>query len=116
MTGINIEKGIAVFFDLQKAFDTIPHYPLLCKVGVDCYLLWWIYNYLSEWKQQMFVNGTIYYTIYTHAGVAINQAVQPLVLDIRVLTTGAHGSILNTTLARSCLSIYNIRQGRQAVL
>ena len=29
--------------------------------------------------------------LYKHAGVAINQAVQPLVLDIRVLTTGAHG-------------------------
>ena len=60
-----LEKGIdlcAVFFDLRKAFDTVPHYPLLGKLeelGVNRCLLRWICNYLLEQKQQVFVDGAI---------------------------------------------------------
>ena len=44
-------KVCVVFFDVSKAFDTVPHSLLLAKLnklGLDPYLLWWIRNYLSD--------------------------------------------------------------------
>ena len=40
----------AVFFDISKAFDTVPHSPLLAKIaqiGVNPFLTRWIYSYLT---------------------------------------------------------------------
>ena len=40
-----------VFFDLYKAFDTIPHLPLLQKLsdcGLDQHILQWITCYLRD--------------------------------------------------------------------
>ena len=39
-----------VFFDVSKAFDTVPHLPLLQKlseIGLDPYLIRWIRNYVA---------------------------------------------------------------------
>ena len=39
-----------VFFDVSKAFDTVPHLPLLQKlseIGLDPYLIRWIRSYLA---------------------------------------------------------------------
>ena len=39
-----------VFFDVSKAFDTVPHLPLLQKLsetGLDPYLITWIRSYLA---------------------------------------------------------------------
>ena len=45
------EKGVcAVFFDLSKAFDSVPHGPLLTKllqIGIDPFIVRWIWSYLS---------------------------------------------------------------------
>ena len=41
----------AVFLDLRKAFDSVPHQPLLEKLattGLDDHLLRWIHRYLTE--------------------------------------------------------------------
>ena len=41
----------AVFFDFKKAFDTVPHSPLLSKLektGLDPHVVLWIQNYLAE--------------------------------------------------------------------
>ena len=35
-----------IFFDVRKPFDTVPHLPLLqtlAKVGLDKYLIRWLY-------------------------------------------------------------------------
>ena len=40
-----------VFFDVSKAFDTVPHLPLLKKlseIGLDSYLIRWIGSYLAS--------------------------------------------------------------------
>ena len=40
-----------VFFDVRKAFDTVPHLPLIQtmdKLGLDKYFLRWIRNYLLQ--------------------------------------------------------------------
>ena len=39
-----------VFFDVSKAFDTVPHLPLvkkLSEIGLDPYLIRWIRNYVA---------------------------------------------------------------------
>ena len=46
----------SVFFDLCKAFDSVPHQPLLCKLfhlQVNPFLLRWIHNYLSSRTQSV---------------------------------------------------------------
>ena len=49
-----------VFFDLQKAFDTVPHLPLLQKLrdhGLNPHILQWITSYLWDRKQFVVVDS-----------------------------------------------------------
>ena len=49
-----------VFFDLQKAFDTVPHRKLMCKLEklhLHLVLLTWLHNYLYGREQNVIVNG-----------------------------------------------------------
>jgi len=46
-----------MFFDLKKAFDSIPHQSLVDKLhsyGLDINTLAWIYSYLTNRKQHVF--------------------------------------------------------------
>ena len=60
-----VESGIeaaAVFFDFTKAFDFVPHKPLIEKLqkpllGLDVYLVQWITDYLTNCTQYVVVNG-----------------------------------------------------------
>ena len=50
----------AVFFDLRKAFDSVPHRPLLNKlksVGLSDHLIKWICSYLTNRVQHVVLNG-----------------------------------------------------------
>jgi len=50
----------AVFFDLTKAFDTVPNRALLEKltsIGLNKYLIKWVASYLTGQKQVV-VNGS----------------------------------------------------------
>ena len=50
----------AVFFDLRKAFDSVPHQPLLDKLantGLDRHTISWIRSYLSNHSQQVCTGG-----------------------------------------------------------
>ena len=52
-----LDKGYevcAVFFDISKVFDTVPHSLLIAKLnelGLDPYLLQWIKRYLTNRTQ-----------------------------------------------------------------
>ena len=51
-----------VFFDVSKAFDTVPHLALLSKLselGLDPYLLRWTGSYLSNRSQYVSIDGVI---------------------------------------------------------
>jgi len=50
----------AVFFDLQKAFDSVPHQCLMEKLqqtGLSDHILSWISDYLACREQKVVVNG-----------------------------------------------------------
>ena len=49
-----------IFFDLRKAFDSVPHRPLvdnLANLGLDAHALSWITSYLTNRKQHVVVGG-----------------------------------------------------------
>ena len=58
-----IDNGVpidALYLDLQKAFDSVPHQRLLLKLekmGITGNLLRWIKNFLSDRKQRVTLNG-----------------------------------------------------------
>ena len=50
----------AIFFDFRKAFDSVPHHPLIVKLralGLDDCIINWVKNYLAERTQVVAVNG-----------------------------------------------------------
>ncbi len=59
----HLEEGAeirAVFFDYKKAYDSVPHSPLLYKletIGLDQCIITWTHNYLAERQQRVVVNG-----------------------------------------------------------
>ena len=58
-----MDNGFAVslvFFDLRKAFDSVPHLPLLQKlkdIGLNQHILQWIASYLCNRQQYVVVDG-----------------------------------------------------------
>ena len=51
-----------IFFDIHKAFDSVPHQLLMEKlkvIGLNDYLLHWLHTYLSNRKQVVVVDGVI---------------------------------------------------------
>ena len=71
----------AVFFDLKKAFDSVPHRALLQKletIGVNKLLLKWLHSYLTNRKQQVVVNGATSTPANVLSGVPQGSVIGPL--------------------------------------
>ena len=85
-----LEKGqevCAVFFDLRKAFDTVPHRPLLDKLhsfGIDPNLISWICSYLTERKQHVIYDGVLSNGIPVLSGVPQGSVLGPLLFLIYI--------------------------------
>ena len=58
-----LDKGkevCAIFFDLRKAFDSVPHRCLMDKLtfaGLNPYILRWVASYLCNRRQYVVLNG-----------------------------------------------------------
>ena len=60
LTSYSHSMMCAVFFDYCKAFDSVPHRPLLCKLrdsGISCNVLKWLFSYLHSRKQFVVLSG-----------------------------------------------------------
>ena len=72
---------LAIYFDIQKAFDTVPHDVLLIKlanVGLDLNFLILICSYFSNRKQCVKINQTYSNTIPATSGVPQGSVLGPL--------------------------------------
>lgn len=86
----HLDKGAdvqAVFIDLQEAFDSVPHGPLIDKLislNIPTVLVSWISSYLYNRKQQVGVSGVNSDPVSVKSGVPQDSVLGPLLFLIYV--------------------------------
>ena len=74
-----------VFMDLSKAFNCIPHDPLIAKLtanGFDDYLVFYLYSYLDNRKQCVRVNNEKRSLQHIISGVPQSSIVGPTLFNL----------------------------------
>ena len=69
------------FFDLSKAFDSVPHDPLLhtpCNLGLPAHLLCWFRSYLTDRFQQVSISSCLSSKAIVSSGVPQGSILGPL--------------------------------------
>ena len=83
----NHKEVCAVFFDIRKAFDSVPHRYLLQKLidaGINSFILRWVTSYLCGRLQYVIVNGQRSSTSVVVSGVPQGSVLAPLLFLIYV--------------------------------
>ena len=76
-----------VFFDLSKAFDSVPHLGLLralSRIGVSGYLHRWFSSYLTGRSQRVVLDGCSSASLPIHSGVPQGSILGPLLFSIYI--------------------------------
>ena len=103
-----------VFFDISKAFDTVPHLALLNKlqeIGLDPYLIRWIRNFLCQRSQFVCIDGNSSHSLPVISGVPQGSVLGPLlfVLYINdVVSTISDESDVNMFMFADDIALYRI--------
>ena len=77
----------SIFFNLQKAFDSVPHHSLIAKLSqlnISDFLLKWITDYLTDRSQCVGVEGTTSPTLPVLSGVLQGSLHGPLLCIIYI--------------------------------
>ena len=94
----------AVFFDLQKAFDSVPYRPLIEKlkaIDLNPFLLKWICSYLTDRSQHVVLNGVSSPTCKILSGVPQGSVLGPLLFLIYI-----NNSVEETMLDGNFITLY----------
>ena len=76
-----------VFFDVKKAFDSVPHAPLLEKlaeIGLNPYIIRWIKSYLTDRQQFVVVDGSSSESLQVLSGVPQGSVLGPLLFVVYI--------------------------------
>ena len=85
-----LEEGkeiCAVFFDYRKAFDTVPHQPLLEKLTtleLDQSIIYWLQDYLCDRSQAVSIGGESSDLLPVLSGVPQGSVLGPLLFILYV--------------------------------
>ena len=77
----------SIYFDFSKAFDTVPHQRLKCKLksyGIDGELLSWIEGFLSGREQRVRVNGELSKPKAVISGIPQGSVLGPLLFVVYI--------------------------------
>ena len=98
------KKIAAVFLDVRKAFDSVPHHMLiksLSSIGIQGSLLLWLQNYLTSRSQQVVLDGFSSDPVAVTSGVPQGSILGPLLFNIFM------NSISTVPLSANChLALY----------
>ena len=90
-----------VFFDVSKAFDKVPHLPLLQQmeeINLNPFLIRWLKDYLSDRQQVVAVEGELSTKLPVVSGMPQGSILSPLLFIIyinNIVTIITPGSEIN---------------------